>query len=43
MANSGEAVENLENSEGDREDLNLWHGGNELIDGSVKEWVEENK
>lgn len=32
MANSGEAVESLENSEGDREDLNLWYGGNELIE-----------
>ena len=31
-ANSGEGVLDLENSKGDREDLNVWHGGNELIE-----------
>ena len=31
-ANSGEEVLDMENSRGDREDLNVWHKGNELID-----------
>ena len=32
MANSGEGIEIVENSIGDREDLDLWHGGNELVE-----------
>ena len=31
-ANSGEDLIALENSKGDREDLNVWYGGNELIE-----------
>ena len=31
-ANSGEDLLVLENSKGDREDLNVWYGGNELIE-----------
>ena len=31
-ANSGEDLVVLENSKGDREDLNVWYGGNELIE-----------
>lgn len=31
-ANSGEGLLDLENSRGDREDLNIWHKGNELIE-----------
>ena len=31
-ANSGEGVLDLEKSRGDREDLNVWHKGNELIE-----------
>ena len=31
-ANSGEDLIVLENSKGDREDLNVWYGGNELIE-----------
>ena len=31
-ANSGEELEIVESSIGDRKDLDLWHGGNELIE-----------
>jgi beta-glucosidase len=39
-ADSGEKVLDLENSRGDREDLNVWHKGNELIEKIAK--VNEN-
>ena len=39
-ADSGEEVLDLENSRGDREDLNVWHKGNELIEKIAK--VNEN-
>ena len=31
-ADSGEGYMQIENSKGDREDLNAWHGGNELVE-----------